>query len=74
LAQPDTTSSVTLRDYANVIWRRKWLVVIVACTLTAFLVEHAAMVASGIKGGLQAHAAARGCDGRVRQALRLPVI
>ena len=40
MAQPDTTSSVTLRDYVNVIWLRKWLVVvvIVACTLTAFLV------------------------------------
>ena len=40
MAQTDTTSSVTLRDYVNVIWLRKWLVVtvIVACTLTAFLV------------------------------------
>lgn len=39
MARPDTTSSVTLRDYFNVIWLRKWLVVIVivACTLTAFL-------------------------------------
>jgi Mrp family chromosome partitioning ATPase/capsular polysaccharide biosynthesis protein len=39
LAQPDATSSVTLRDYVSVIWLRKWLVaiVIVACTLTAFL-------------------------------------
>jgi len=40
LAQPDTTSSVTPRDYVNVVWLHKWLVVIVivACTLTAFLV------------------------------------
>ncbi len=40
MAQPDTASSVTLRDYFNVIWLRKWLVVIlvVACTVTAYLV------------------------------------
>ena len=39
MAQPDATSSVTLRDYVNVIWLRKWLVVIVivAFTATSFL-------------------------------------
>ena len=42
MAQPDATSSVTLRDYVNVVWLRKWLVVvvIVACALTAFLVAN----------------------------------
>lgn len=40
MAQPDATPSVTLRDYVDVVWLRKWLVVvvIVTCTLTAFLV------------------------------------
>ena len=28
MAQPDATSSVTLRDYVNVVWLRKWLVVV----------------------------------------------
>jgi Mrp family chromosome partitioning ATPase/capsular polysaccharide biosynthesis protein len=39
LTQADTTPSVTLSDYLRVVWLRKWLVVIVvvACTLTAFL-------------------------------------
>jgi len=42
VAQPESTPAVTLRDYVNVIWLRKWLVVvvIVACTLTAFLVAN----------------------------------
>jgi polysaccharide biosynthesis transport protein len=42
LAQPESNPSVTLRDYALVIWLRKWLVavVIIACPLTAFLVSN----------------------------------
>jgi hypothetical protein len=42
LAQSEATSSVTLRDYLHVVWLRKWLVllVVVACTGTAFLVSY----------------------------------
>lgn len=42
MAQSRTTSPVTLRDYVEVVWLRKWLVllVVVACTVTAFLVSY----------------------------------
>lgn len=42
MAQSRATPSVTLRDYLQVVWLRKWLVLLVvaACTVTAFLVSY----------------------------------
>lgn len=42
MTQAGSTSTVTLRDYLHVIWLRKWvvIVVVVACTATAFLVSY----------------------------------